>query len=615
MLTATPTPAALFLGIECGGTRTVAILAEGPGRGRQRLEAGPANLRLLTDRQLLLHFRGLAARLPRPGAIGIGMAGVLEEPERERVRAAAAQAWPGLPCWAGNDLETGLAAAEMDRGPAAGGRVLMISGTGSCCYGRNRRGTPIKVGGWGHVLSDRGSAYDLGLQALRAVMQHLDETGRWPELGQRLLRRQLLNRPNELVTWAQHASKTEIAALALEIFQARAAGDPLARRIVSQAAQALATAAATCATRLAPEGAPVEFVLAGSVLLKQPSFAAAVRRCLRKVRLNAAVRLLQHEGAWGALAFARQIWREQGTRGPGRPPGQPPPFRISRPPESHLIPSASHPAPTEQRNLRSMRLDRMRLAQAIRLMLAEEARIPAALRQQEKQLERAVRLVVRAFRKGGRLFYVGAGTSGRLGVLDASECPPTFGTPPDMVQGIMAGGQTALGTSLEGAEDDWDGGAEAVRWRGVRPNDVVVGIAASGRTPFVWGALLTAKARKATTILICFNPHLEINRRTSPTLVIAPKTGPEILTGSTRLKAGTATKLILNMLTTLSMVQLGKVAENLMVDLHPSNSKLRERAVRIVMDLARTPRDAAQRALERSRWRIQKALAALPRKQ
>jgi N-acetylmuramic acid 6-phosphate etherase len=230
------------------------------------------------------------------------------------------------------------------------------------------------------------------------------------------------------------------------------------------------------------------------------------------------------------------------------------------------------------------------------------------------RIERVIRAAARAFRSGGRLFYVGAGTSGRLGVLDASECPPTFGTPPDMVQGIIAGGQPALWRSVEGAEDEAAAGERAVELRGVGRRDVVIGIAASGTTPFVWGALRKAKARGATTVLVCFNPHLSIPRPLRPTVTIAPNLGPELLTGSTRLKAGTATKLLLNLFTTLAMVRIGKVKSNLMIGLHPSNAKLRDRAVRIVQDLTGAPYPAAQQALLHSAWRIKGAVARLNRK-
>jgi len=241
-------------------------------------------------------------------------------------------------------------------------------------------------------------------------------------------------------------------------------------------------------------------------------------------------------------------------------------------------------------------------------MLSEEAKVPGCLLAQTAAIEKAVALIVKAFQRGGRLFYVGAGTSGRLGVLDASECPPTFQTRPEMVQGVIAGGRRALWRSIEGAEDDQPGGAREMRRHRLGAADVVVGIAASGMTPFVWGALAQAKKLGTATVLVCFNPYLRIPRELRPAVVIATDLGPEVLTGSTRLKAGTATKLLLNLFTTLSMVRLGKVLGNLMVDVRPSNSKLRRRAARIVSELTGADESAARAALERSGWNIRRAV-------
>lgn len=258
-----------------------------------------------------------------------------------------------------------------------------------------------------------------------------------------------------------------------------------------------------------------------------------------------------------------------------------------------------------------MDLDRLPLESAIDRMLTEDLRIPPAIRLERPRIARVIRQIVRAFRSGGRLFYVGAGTSGRLGVLDASECPPTFRTPPDWVQGIMAAGPRALWESVEGAEDDPAAGARALQFRGVSRRDLVVGIAASGRTPFVWGALEAAKAQGAFTVLLCFNPALRVPRARRPNVILAPAVGPEILTGSTRLKAGTATKIVLNLFTTLAMVRLGKVIGNLMVDLNPSNAKLRDRAVRIVQQLTASTPEAARGALEASQWQVPAAVRRL----
>lgn len=256
----------------------------------------------------------------------------------------------------------------------------------------------------------------------------------------------------------------------------------------------------------------------------------------------------------------------------------------------------------------------MSVAEAITLMLSEEQTVPARLLRQRAKIARIVSAIARAFKRGGRLFYVGAGTSGRLGVLDASECPPTFQSAPEQVQAIIAGGEAALRNAVEGAEDDREAGTRAILSRRVNAKDLVIGISASGTAPFVWGALSAARRSRSTTVLICFNPHLRIPPKVRPALIFTADLGPEVLTGSTRLKAGTATKLLLNMFTTLAMVRRGKVLSNLMIDLRPSNSKLRRRAIRIVTELTGAGDDEADEALRRSQWNVRKAIARLSRK-
>lgn len=286
--------------------------------------------------------------------------------------------------------------------------------------------------------------------------------------------------------------------------------------------------------------------------------------------------------------------------------------RQSPPPKPSTIPVRSlRLSPTERRNPRSRRLDKLPVPAAIRLMLSEESKVTRALLTQLPKLERSINLITCSFQNGGRLVYVGAGTSGRLGVLDASECPPTFNTQLAMVQGICAGGRIALGKSVEAAEDDFTEGSRSVLSRKVGPRDVVVGIAASGTTPFVWGALAAAKQAGAATVLLCFNPYLRFRRGSRPDVVIAPDLGPEVLTGSTRLKAGTATKLVLNLFTTLSMVRTGKVISNFMVDVRASNTKLRQRALRITRELTGADEPAALSALKRNGWSVRKAVALL----
>lgn len=607
-------PSRSFLGVECGGTRTVAILADSGQQCLQRLERnGAANLRLMTETQLADLFRGIAGQIARPDAVGIGMAGVLEEAERRLVRETAAKVWPGIPCWAGNDLETALAAARGKNGKLAQVQVIVISGTGASCFGRGPGGVEVLTGGWGHLLGDRGSGHHIALRALQAVFGEFDQTGRWPVLGRRLLRAAQINSPNELISWLHGSTKGNLAVLAIEVFAASSSGNAMAKQVLNEAAGDLAHNAVACAGRLTQVGQPVEFLFTGSVLLKQPAFARAVKRHLLALWPTAVVRLLEREGSWGAVFLAQQLQRAPKTSAGALHYRAPAPVNHAQALSDSTvpIPAAGGLSPTEMRNPRSARLDKLSVSAAVRLMLREDAALPGTLLREEGTIVKAVEMITDSLRQGGRLIYVGAGTSGRLGMLDASECPPTFNVSPETVQAIMAGGQQALWASLETAEDDPAGGAQAIVCRGVGSKDVVVGIAASGRTPFVWGALHQARKAGAKTILVCFNPELQFIEETRPMLVIAPRIGPEILTGSTRLKAGTATKLLLNIFTTLSMVRLGKVIENLMVDVQPSNTKLRERALRIVRELSGASVEEATKVLERSHWSVKKALAEL----
>jgi N-acetylmuramic acid 6-phosphate etherase len=265
---------------------------------------------------------------------------------------------------------------------------------------------------------------------------------------------------------------------------------------------------------------------------------------------------------------------------------------------SHLL--------TEQRLAESMNLDAMSVEEAVSLMNAQDAKAVAAVGAVKDAVADAVRLVVSCLRKGGRLLYFGAGTSGRLGVLDASECPPTFRTDPEMVQGIIAGGMEAMFKAKEGAEDSAEHGAEVVDQKNVGTDDVVMGIAAGGTTPFVHGALRRAAERGGKTIFLsCVQP---VANEPKVDVVIRPLTGPEVVTGSTRLKAGTATKLVLNTITTISMVQLNKVYENLMVDLRATNTKLWDRGARIISTLTNLTREQSMDLLKQADGHVKVAI-------
>lgn len=261
---------------------------------------------------------------------------------------------------------------------------------------------------------------------------------------------------------------------------------------------------------------------------------------------------------------------------------------------------------TEKQNVKTKNLDQLKTSEIIKLMNQEDSSVPLAVSEVIPNIEEAVEAIVSRLKVGGRLFYIGAGTSGRLGVLDASECPPTFFTPPEMVQGIIAGGEKAMFTAIEGAEDSVLGGADDLKERNLSENDVVVGITASGRTPYVVGALNYANQIGAETISLSCNENSEVGKIAKHKIEVV--VGPEVIAGSTRLKAGTAQKLVLNMLSTASMIKLGKVYDNLMVDLNASNSKLVERAKGIVMNITNVSYEVATDVLNQTNQRVKPAI-------
>lgn len=264
---------------------------------------------------------------------------------------------------------------------------------------------------------------------------------------------------------------------------------------------------------------------------------------------------------------------------------------------------------TERRNPQTMDLDKMTIPEMLQLMNQEDAKVTDAIKSALSEIGKAVEVTVASLKSGGRLIYMGAGTSGRLGVLDAAECVPTFGVSPDMVVGLIAGGERAMTKAVEGAEDSRELGQEDLEKLKLAKNDVVVGIAASGRTPYVIGGLQYAKTIGAHTVTISCNKDAEISKFSQ--IPIEVDAGPEVLAGSTRLKAGTAQKLILNMLSTCSMVGIGKVYQNLMVDVQPTNEKLEERSKRIIMEATECSYEEAAEAFEASDNRVKLAIVML----
>jgi N-acetylmuramic acid 6-phosphate etherase len=572
-----------ILGIEGGGTKTSWILVERVENELRVLDQGklpPANFRLATPDQLRSMFGELPKEIARAG---IFLAGCGTEEDRQSLTRLCAEVWPQAKIVVGSDRDSGLAAALCH-----GDGIVVNAGSGSSITGRRDKRIE-NAGGWGHILGDAGGGYFLSLQALRLILREYDLHRGEVQFATKVLRALSLNNLDELVRWAQTADKMEVAMLAPVVFEAAAGGDSRVMEIIEEGARVLCEYTEAVANRLHVLAPKV--VLLGGLFQRDSIYNHAFRRRLKKTLPDARVANSERAPEFGAAWLAAEM---------------------QSCPEIHAEPAPEKiddlaAALTEQRNPRSENLEKMNAQELVKLFVDEEKYVGEALRAAAVDLARGIELVAESLRKGGRLFYVGAGTSGRLGVLDASEIPPTFGASPELVQGIIAGGATALHRSVEGAEDEGSNGALAIDRRGVKGVDVVIGITASGRTPFVLGALARAKSLGAKTILLSCNPTGE-SRGGGIDLAIDLAVGPEILTGSTRLKAGTATKVALNIISTGAMVALGKVRGNLMIDLNTSSTKLRDRATRMVAELAQCDYDSARRELEKSGWDLRAVL-------
>jgi N-acetylmuramic acid 6-phosphate etherase len=571
-----------ILGVEGGGTKTSWVLVESEGASFALLEQGrlpPSNFRLVSPDGL----RAIFQQMPREAErVGMFLAGCATEDDRSQLTKLGQEIWPQAKIVAGSDRDSGLAAA-LGRGDG----IAVNAGTGASVTGR--RGERVeKAGGWGHILGDAGGGYSLALQALRLILREYDLHRGEAQFTATILRTLSLNSRDELVRWAQVADKNEVAGLAPVVMECAMKGDDIAMRIVEEGAGVLSEYTAAVATRLGLLAPKV--ILLGGLFQRDGVYVHAFKRKLKKNLSDARVAMSEQSPELGAAWLAAH-------------PDDHCPVTVS----ARQAPSESLAgAITEQRNPRSENLETLSAQQLVELFVAEEGTVQEALRKEAASLARAIEMATKSLRAKGRLFYVGAGTSGRLGVLDASEIPPTFGASPELVQGIMAGGVTALSRSVEGAEDDRGSGALAIDERGVTDRDVVCGITASGRAPFVLGALAEAKKRGAQTILLSCNPAPP--RSLACDLEIDLATGPELLTGSTRLKAGTATKIALNIISTGAMIGLGKVRGNLMIDVHVSNAKLRDRAIRLVAELAKCDEAQAAERLEAHGWNVRAAL-------
>jgi N-acetylmuramic acid 6-phosphate etherase len=571
-----------ILGVEGGGTKTSWVLVERGENELRVLDQGklpPANFRLATPDQLRAMFGELPKGITRAG---IFLAGCGTEEDRQSLTRLCAEIWPQAKVVVGSDRDSGLAA-----GLGHGDGIVVNAGSGSSITGRRDKRIE-NAGGWGHILGDAGGGYFLSLQALRLILREYDLHRGEVQFTTKILRALSLNNLDELVRWAQTADKMEVAMLTPVVFEAAAGGDSRVMEIIEEGARVLCEYTEAVATRLHVLAPKV--VLLGGLFQRDSIYNHAFRRRLKKTLPDARVTNSERAPELGAawLAAEMQSWLEI--------------YPGSSPDKIGDLAAAL----TEQSNPRSENLEKMSAPELVKLFVDEEKFVGEALRAVIADLARAIELVADSLRKGGRLFYLGAGSSGRLGVLDASEIPPTFGASPELVQGIIAGGATALHRSVEGAEDEGSNGALAIDRRGVKDVDVVIGITASGRTPFVLGALERAKSLGAKAILLSCNPARD--QKVDADLAIDLAVGPEILTGSTRLKAGTATKIALNIISTGAMVALGKVRGNLMIDLNTSSTKLRDRATRMVAEITQCDYNSARAQLEGSGWDLRAVL-------
>lgn len=582
------------LGIDGGGSKTAAAILDENGSELGYGSAGSSNYHAVglvnAKEALRLAMQEAVAnaglKLSQLSAATWALAGAGRPADAKLLEAARAELLPGIPGQVVTD-----AVAALVGGTGARNGIVLIAGTGTIAYGECE-GKTARAGGWGYLL-DCGSGYGLAKAALFAVVRAADGRELATSLTATICEHLQLTEITELVNWlyAPERSVTEIAMLAPTVVQAAEVGDFVASDIIVRATEELALSVDAVARRLGVWERPFPVVLAGGLLLGSELYRRLNAQAIRAKCPNAHLMLPQNNAATGAALLALET--------------------IGRPLLSTVAVDETNVSAwaSERRNALTKELDLHSTLEMTGLMHIEDNRAVAAVRSQLPAIANAVDAIASRMQQGGRLIYVGAGTSGRLGTLDASECPPTFGTNPDLVVGLIAGGTQAFTAAKEGAEDNQDGGRQDIAQLQVGALDTVVGIAASGRTPYVVGALAEARGRGALTIALICNLPAPLAQMADH--LIAPLVGPEALAGSTRLKAGTAQKLVLNMLSTGVMVRLGKTYGNLMVDMRQHNVKLQNRARRIVAQACGISEAAAATALADSGGQVKAAIVAV----
>lgn len=574
--------------IEGGGTRTRAAFYAASGNLVHVVEGGPSNPvaygTTAAARQIVALVRqAIGDEDGGDLRIYAALAGVSTEALRASMSAGIGRILGPAEVWVTSDLH-----AMLHANAGSGAGILVIAGTGAAVLAQDSAGKQLRAGGWGTLLGDRGSAYALAVAGLQAGARAYDGTGMETCLTRRLPEQVGLTSFKEFIPWSASATKRDIAKLAPAVTRAAKEGDAVACSCVEEESYQLAflTTVVQEKMSLSPKVPLYEYggLLSGCPLFRE-QFHRSLLHCdtLRPVPCPTT----GHEAVYRLSQL----------------PVPPPWVSVWK---REMVKAACPVSDTEMSDS-EIPLDTLSTAELVRRMHRANLEAVTAVGEAAEAIACAIEQAARSIREGGRIIYAGAGTSGRLGVLDASECPPTFGVPPDRVCALIAGGDHALRYSVEGAEDSLEQGAADLRLLNVLPRDFIVGIAASGNTPYVDGVFQAARAAGATTALITSNPDgtLEADIR------IVAATGPEVLAGSTRLKAGTAAKLALNMISTGAFTQAGYVYQGRMVGMTPTNTKLRGRAVRIVAELGETTEDRAAEALDRSEYHIAAALLML----
>jgi N-acetylmuramic acid 6-phosphate etherase len=581
------------MGINGGGTKTILVVVDDQLRVLGQVQTGPSNPNntawekikesLLTAFDDLLKQCGCAK--DQIAAIGAGMAGVDRTSDQALFRQLFADHFPGVPLILENDGTVALVAGV---GRRYG--VITISGTGCITLAADHSGPLIRASGWGWAIDD-GSGYSIGRAIIKAVVEAHDGMIPPTALTERLLTRLKIDSPTGIVSWiyAPNRNINEVAALASEAV-ALAEQDIAATRILVNAADFLAKQVITVIQRLNFRAEAIPVVLSGGIFdhcsLVRERFVQSIQTVIPNIKPM----LVTREAALGAAMIAIHHLHPETQFDPGATP----------------LPTDSRRA-TEQRNRLTMTISNRPTLDLLAIMNLEDGKIPLVISTQLPKIAELVDAIVPRFKQGGRIFLVGAGTSGRLAVLDAVELRPTFGVSPDQVSGILSGGSGAMMGAVEGAEDDTEDGKAQIESRMVGALDTVIGVAASGGTPFVSAALREARARGALTASIVNVVNAPISELVHHPLVAA--TGSEVITGSTRLRAGTAQKLLLNMISTGVMVKAGRTYHNLMTDMQANNLKLNHRAKVIVAEAAGISIESAAEFLEKADGEIKTAIA------